>query len=101
MTAPIDIDFIAQLARLGISEAEKAKYAQQLQSILAHIAQLEELNVEGIEPTAHAFSIYNVYRDDVPGPTFTPEQALINAPKLPSGQRATHDDQWVVPVVVE
>jgi len=101
MKNPIDIDYIAQLARIALTAEEKVQYTQQLSRILEHIEQLQSLDVKDIEPTAHAYSIYNVYRSDAPGSTFTPAEALRNAPQLASGEPAIRDNQLVVPVVVE
>jgi len=53
--------------------------------VLEYIAQLNEVNVDGIEPTAHASAVYNVFRADVPRDTFTQEQATANAPHSGSG----------------
>lgn len=101
MKEPIDIEFIAQLARIELTPEEKERFAVQLQAILSHIEELQKLNVEGIEPTAHAFSIYNVFRADEAGVTFTPAEALMNAPQLPSGEKAVCENQLIVPKIVE
>lgn len=101
MSTQLDIDYIAELARLALKEDEKIRLTGQLEGILEYIQQLQNVDVEGVEPTAHAFSIYNVYRADEPGPTFTPEEALMNAPLLASGKRAIREDQLVVPKIVE
>ena len=52
------------------------------------------MNVEGIEPTAHAFPLYNVWQEDVPQTGFTPDEALKNAP-------AKRANQLIVPKVIE
>ncbi len=96
MSQPTDlnIDHIANLARLALTPEEKAKFATQIEDILNYIAQLKEVNVDGVEPTAHAFPIYNVWADDVAVPGLSVEDALRNAP-------ATRDNMIVVPTVVE
>lgn len=89
-----DIDHIGRLARLALTPDEKASYAAQLGEVLAHIEQLRQVDVSGVEPTAHAFAVTNVWREDLPGPALPVEAALRNAP----AQRAR---MVVVPKVVE
>lgn len=93
-TSKIDIDYVAGLARITLTPEEKAEYGRQLEDILRHFASIREIDVEGIEPTAHAFPLFNIWQDDEPGPAFTPEEALRNAP-------ARRQNQIVVPKVVE
>lgn len=94
-TAPqLDIDHVAKLARLALSPEEKAKFAQQLGDVLHHIAQLEKVDVTGIEPMAHAAPVFNVWAEDVVRPGLPVEAALKNAP-------AQRDHMVVVPKVVE
>jgi aspartyl-tRNA(Asn)/glutamyl-tRNA(Gln) amidotransferase subunit C len=89
-----DINYIASLARLRLTGEEEARYGPQLARVLAHVEKLGELDVEGIEPTAHAGAVFDIARADQPRPGFTAEEALANAPQR-SG------DQFVVPKVVE
>lgn len=91
---PIDLDYTAKLARLALSDEEKQTFATQLGSVLDYFQRLEELDVSGVEPSAHPFPLENVLGADEPGPTLTAEQALQNAP-------AQRDGQIVVPKVVE
>ena len=93
-TTHIDIDYVANLSRLTLTDEEKKLYASQLEDILAHFEKLNEIDVENEEPMAHPFPVYNVLGEDKPSPTLTPEEALANAPK----QR---DQQLVVPKVVD
>ncbi|MFA5021906.1 MAG: Asp-tRNA(Asn)/Glu-tRNA(Gln) amidotransferase subunit GatC [Patescibacteria group bacterium] len=60
-----DVEHIALLARLGLTEAEKEKFASQLSSILDYFEQLKEVNTNGVEPTAQVTGLENVLRDDV------------------------------------
>jgi aspartyl-tRNA(Asn)/glutamyl-tRNA(Gln) amidotransferase subunit C len=92
--AELNIDHVAKLARLALTPEEKAKFAQQLGDVLHHIEQLSKVDVSGVEPTAHAFPIYNVWADDVAKPGLPVEAALRNAP-------AQRDNMIVVPKVVE
>jgi aspartyl-tRNA(Asn)/glutamyl-tRNA(Gln) amidotransferase subunit C len=90
----VDIDRIATLARIHFTDEEKDALRTDLLSILDHFGKLAEVDVEGVEPSAHAFPLYNVLRGDDPGPAFDPETALGNAPK----QR---NNLVIVPKVVE
>ena len=96
MSSPvhIDIDHLATLSRLALTPEEKAKFSAQLGDILGHIEQLKQVNVDGVEPTAHATPIFNVLQADEPRPGLPVEQALRNAP-------AQRDHMVVVPRVVE
>ena len=67
MSAPhLDVRYIANLVRLRLNEEEIAELQPQLDHVLSYIEQLDEVNVDGIEPTAHASAVYNVFRADVP-----------------------------------
>jgi aspartyl-tRNA(Asn)/glutamyl-tRNA(Gln) amidotransferase subunit C len=74
-----DVRHVARLARLAIPEGEIHRYAEQLQGILAYVAKIGEVNIEGVEPTAHAIQIRNVLREDVVGPMLSVEEVLQNA----------------------
>jgi aspartyl-tRNA(Asn)/glutamyl-tRNA(Gln) amidotransferase subunit C len=82
MAAPADlnIDHVAKLARLSLTSEEKEKFAQQLGDVLHHIDQLSKLDVSGVEPTAHAYPLYNVWAEDVAQPGLPVERVLMNAP---------------------
>ena len=90
----INIDYVANLARLALTPDEKARYARQLGDILHYVEKLKEVDVTGIEPTAHASPVFNVWREDVPQSGLSVEQALRNAP-------AQRQHMIVVPKVVE
>jgi aspartyl-tRNA(Asn)/glutamyl-tRNA(Gln) amidotransferase subunit C len=92
--AELNIDRIAQLARLALTPEEKIKFAAQLVDVLANIEKLSQVDVTGVEPTAHAFPVYNVWSDDVAQAGLSVEDALRNAP-------AQRDHMIVVPKVVE
>jgi aspartyl-tRNA(Asn)/glutamyl-tRNA(Gln) amidotransferase subunit C len=96
MSAPaeLNIDRIAQLARIALTPEEKLKFSAQLVDVLANIEKLSQVDVTGVEPTAHAFPVYNVWADDVAQPGLSVEDALRNAP-------AQRDHMIVVPKVVE
>ena len=92
----IDINHLATLSRLALTAEEKAQFATQLGDILGYIEQLKQVNVDGVEPTAHATPIFNVLQADEPRDpkAFTAEDALRNAP-------AQRDQMVLVPRVVE
>lgn len=90
----IDIDYVANLARLALSPEEKATYARQLGDVLAYIEKLKQADVAGVEPTAHAFDVHNVWAADVPAPGLAVEDVIRNAP-------ASRDNMISVPKVVE
>ena len=92
-TSKIDINYVAQLARIELSDEEKERYSLQLEHILQYCEKINKIDVSGVEPTAHAFPLYNVLQEDEEGPCFTPEEALMNAP-------AQRNNQIVVPKVV-
>jgi aspartyl-tRNA(Asn)/glutamyl-tRNA(Gln) amidotransferase subunit C len=76
----IDVAYVAGLARLEIKPEDQARLQKDMDGILAYIEQLEELDVSGIEPTAHATLLTNVVREDVAGESFPRETMLANAP---------------------
>ena len=82
----IDIDHVANLARIHLTDEEKKTYASQLGKVLDYFARLDEIDVSGVEPTAHAAPVYNVWREDIPGPTLPPSEAVRNAPMARDGQ---------------
>lgn len=90
----LNIDRIANLARLALTPEEKVKFSAQLADVLTNIEKLKQVNVDGVEPTAHAFPIYNVWADDVAQAGLSVEDALRNAPEK-------RDNMIVVPKVVE
>ena len=94
MPTDLNIDHVAELARIALTAEEKAKFAAQLGDVLAHIEQLKKVDVSNVEPTAHASPVFNVWADDVAQPGLPVELALKNAP-------AQRSNMIVVPKVVE
>lgn len=89
-----DVETIASLARLKLSQQEKVDFARQLGQILAHFQHLQRLDTESVAPTSHPLPLTNVFRDDVVAPSLAQEEALANAPG--------HDDRYfVVPRIVD
>ena len=82
MLTVAEVDRIAHLARLALSDVEKALYAQQLSAVLDYAAELATVDVEGIAPTASVLPARSVTRSgDVPGGSLPRHLALANAPK--------------------
>lgn len=75
-----DVEYVAALARLELTEPEIQEYTEQLNSILNYAAMLEHLDTADVVPTAHAVPLHNVMREDQVGPSLNHEKALKNAP---------------------
>jgi len=80
-----DVEHVAKLARLALSEEEKEKFAPQLNSILEYVDELNEVDTTGIEPMAHSIKISNVMREDIVKQEFSREEMLKNAPEEEDG----------------
>jgi len=89
-----NIRYTADLARLQITDEEAERYSSQLSKIIGYIETLQEVDVSGIEPTAHAAPVFDVMRDDISREGFSVEEALSNAPQKTA-------DQFLVTKVVE
>ncbi len=89
-----DVEHVAALARLELTEEEKDVYAGQLNAILKYAEQLNALDTEGVEPTSHAVPLFNVMREDTVKPSIPVEVAMLNAPE-------EEDRQFKVPAVLE
>ena len=70
MSSPSDLnlDYVANLARLALTEEEKREFARQLGDILHYVEKLRQVDVTGVEPMAHASPVFNVWAADVAGP---------------------------------
>ena len=90
----IDVRYVAHLARLNLTPEEEQKFGAQLGQILGYIEKLNQLDVSGVEPTAHAVPLVNVTRPDEVRPSLTNEEALRNAPARANGL-------FLVPKIVE
>jgi aspartyl-tRNA(Asn)/glutamyl-tRNA(Gln) amidotransferase subunit C len=76
---------VARLARLRLSDDEIDAMLDELPKILGHIEKMEELDLEGVEPTSHVVELENVLREDAPRPSLPPERALEQAPQPEQG----------------
>jgi aspartyl-tRNA(Asn)/glutamyl-tRNA(Gln) amidotransferase subunit C len=75
-----EVDHVARLSRLSLTDAEKQRMRRELDGILSYIDKLRALDTEGVPPTSHAVPMTNVMRDDEPRPSFSQEEMLANAP---------------------
>lgn len=80
-----DVEHVASLARLGLSDEEKETLREQLSSILDHIAVLSKIDTESIPPTAQVNELFNVLREDEIRPSLSQEDVLRNAPRSRDG----------------
>ena len=88
-----DVEHVAYLARLGLTEEELARLEGQLNHILDQYAKLAELDTEAIPPTAQTIELENILREDVARPSMPPEDVLANAPERDG-------DFFVVPAIL-
>lgn len=79
------VEHVAMLARLELTEEEKEAYTTQLNAILEFMEQLNELDTEGVEPMAHVLPLVNVMRDDEVKPGLETDTALAGAPDQDQG----------------
>jgi len=71
---------VARLARLELSDGEVERFAEQLSAILEAVSKVGELDLSGVEPTAHPLDLSNVWAEDEPRPSLSVDEALANAP---------------------
>jgi aspartyl-tRNA(Asn)/glutamyl-tRNA(Gln) amidotransferase subunit C len=94
MPVEIDIEHVARLARLELTDEEKARLREQLGAILEHAAKVGEVAAEDVPPTAYAIPRSNVFRPDELAPSLPVEEVLVNAPEAEA-------DRFRVPRIVE
>lgn len=80
------VDHVARLARLALDESERERMMGELTQILEHAEKIQELDLDAVEPTAHALPVRNVMRPDEVRPCLTREEALTNAPAAEGGR---------------
>ena len=90
----VDIDKLAMLSRIELSDEEKEAFSGQLADIIGFFRKLQEVDVSGISPMAHPFEVEAPLRKDDPDEPWPAQRSLANAP-------AARNDQVVVPKVVE
>ena len=76
-----EVQRMAKLARIGLSEDEVISLQEQLSDILENFEALQRVNTDGIPPTDHSVALTSVTREDEPGPSTPKEEVLLNAPR--------------------
>lgn len=94
MPVEIDVDHVARLARLALTDEERERLRSQLPVILEHAERVQEVAAEDVPATSHPIPLSNVFREDEPEPTLSQEEALAGAPETENGQ-------FKVPRIVE
>ena len=89
-----DVDHVATLARLGLSEEEKKLFTEQLSKILDYAATINKLDTKNVQPTSHAIPMKNVMREDIVIPCDNTSDIMSNAP-------AAEDNMFSVPKIME
>ncbi|MFI3291740.1 MAG: Asp-tRNA(Asn)/Glu-tRNA(Gln) amidotransferase subunit GatC [Opitutales bacterium] len=90
----LDIDYVAKLARIELTQAQKDKLSGQLSQILGYFDKLAQVDITDVKASAHAHEMYNVWRKDECSATLSVDEVLMNAP-------ANRDSQIIVPKVVD
>ncbi|MBR1870899.1 MAG: Asp-tRNA(Asn)/Glu-tRNA(Gln) amidotransferase subunit GatC [Kiritimatiellae bacterium] len=90
----IDVAYVAELARLELTDEEKALFQKQMEGIVDWVAKIKEVDVEGVPPTMHGHEEVNAFREDEVRPSMERELALANAP-------ARTGDEFKLPKIVE
>lgn len=94
MPVEIDIEHVARLARLALTDEEKERFSRQLGDILAHAEKVREVAAEDVPPTSYAIARSNVFRADEVGPCLPHEEAMAGAPEV-------EVERFKVPRIVE
>ena len=82
----MDVGYVAHLARIDLTPEETTLFQGQLDQVLHYVEQLNELDVSDVEPTAHAFPVYNVLRKDDVGQSLSRTDVIANAPAATDGE---------------
>jgi aspartyl-tRNA(Asn)/glutamyl-tRNA(Gln) amidotransferase subunit C len=90
----IDVAYVAELARIELTDEEKAVFQKQLDGIVGYVEKISAVPVDGVEPMMHGRRQVNAFREDVVGPSLPAEEALGNAPRRVG-------DEFLLPKIVE
>jgi len=82
----MDVGYVARLACIALTDEETALFQGQLEQVLHYVEQLNEPDVSGVEPTAHAIPVFNVFRKDELGTSLEHDAVIANAPAATDGQ---------------
>jgi aspartyl-tRNA(Asn)/glutamyl-tRNA(Gln) amidotransferase subunit C len=88
-----EVEHVAWLARLALTEEEKERFTQQLRVILEHASKIKELDTKDVPPTSHALPVKNIFREDKQSRCLASEEALSNAPQK-------EDNLFLVPKII-
>ncbi len=92
--SPEQVRSVAALARLDLNDDEVVEQSLHLNRLLAHVEMLQQADINGLEPTSHPMTLWNVLRDDVVRPSLERDASLANAPEA-------RDGCFVVPRIME
>jgi aspartyl-tRNA(Asn)/glutamyl-tRNA(Gln) amidotransferase subunit C len=90
----IDVSYVAELARLELTDEEKTVFQRQMEGIVSSVEKIRAVDVDGVEPMMHGRPLVNVFRDDEVRPSLDRNLALANAP-------ARVGDEFLLPKIVE
>ena len=93
-TNKIDAGYVAELARLELTEEEKAVFQPQLEKIIGYVEKISQVDVSDVEPMRHGKELVNAFREDEVRPSMNRDDALANAP-------ARTGDEFLLPKIVE
>ena len=93
-TNKIDAGYVAELARLELTEEEKAVFQPQLEKIIGYVEKISQVDVSDVEPMMHGKELVNAFREDEVRPSMSRDEALANAP-------ARTGDEFLLPKIVE
>lgn len=89
-----EVKHVARLARLELSDGELAEFQGELNALLGHFQDIENVDVSGVEPRPHAVALTNVWAEDIPGQCLPRDEAMRNAPASKAGV-------FIVPTIIE
>ena len=81
----MDIEHVAKLARLKLTDAEKKRFSSQMGTIIKYIEKLNELDTKNVEPTAHVLGLENVFRNDISTNPLTDQDPINDSPAHSKG----------------
>jgi aspartyl-tRNA(Asn)/glutamyl-tRNA(Gln) amidotransferase subunit C len=90
----IDVEYVARLARMRLTEEERNLFSKQMEDIFSYLDKLNELDTTGVEPTSHVIDRKNVFREDQAKPSLPKEEILAGAPDA-------SDECFIVPKIIE
>ena len=93
-TSKIDVAYVAELARLELTDEEKAVFQPQLENIVKYVEKIASVNVDGVPPTLPGHTVVNALREDEVRPSMDREESLANAP-------GRTGDEFLLPKIVE